>query len=134
MLNRLNPVTIVAGDTGELEPTDVAVASLTTIGEAIDVSHYGSIKVDITNGDNAFDAFSIQGSADGSNYDVLYDASVDFTSPSGILIGTSGNLTALAAATRGWFILDCSSLSSLKVQASANTTISAGVAGAWSAK
>lgn len=123
-----------------LASTTVAVAGLTTIGAAINVLNYEQIMVRIDNSDDTgtaailFDAFEIQASVDGgSNFETLYSSSADYTNPAGILIGTSGDLTILAADTTGWFILNCSGIDQLRVQASADTTQSVGVTGTWSA-
>jgi len=124
------------GVSGVLAATTVSVGSLTTIGEAIDVSRHDRIMVRISNEDAAavvFDQFEIQISPDGANFETAFSATGDYTSPTGILIGCSGDLTGLAAAATGWFILDCRGLDKLQVQASANTTQSVGVTGTWSA-
>jgi len=129
-----------AGKTGTLASTTVAVAGLTTIGAAIDVSNFNQIMVRIDNSDDTgsaailFDAFEIQASVDGgSNFETLYSTAGDYTSPSGILIGTSGDLTILAADATGWFIMDVSGIDQIRCQASADTTQSVGVTGTWSA-
>lgn len=123
-----------------LASTTVAVAGLTTIGAAINVSDFSRIKVVIDNSDDTgsaailFDAFQIQASVDGgSNFETLFSAASDYTSPKGILVGASGNLTVLAADATGWFILDVGGLDQIRVQASADTTQSVGVTGTWSA-
>ncbi len=124
---------------GTLRSTTVAVAGLTTIGGIIRTSDFENIYVRIDNSDDTgsaaivFDAFEIQASSDGTNFDTLYSASGDYTSPSGLLIGCSGDLTILAADAVGWFILDVKGIHSIRVQASANTTQSVGVTGTWSA-
>jgi len=124
-----------------LASTVVAVAGLTTIGDNIQVKNYDQIMVIIDNSDDTgtaavlFDAFEIQHSNDGGvNFETLYSASSDYTSPSGILVGVSSDLTVLAVDARGWFILDCTALDLLRIQASADTTQSVGVTGTWSAK
>ncbi len=129
-----------AGRTGTLASTTVAVAGLTTIGAAIDVSNFNFIKVVIDNSDDTgsaaikFDAFEIQTSSDGgANFETEHSTSGDFTGPTEALIGTSGDLTALAANARGWFRLDVQGIDQIRVQASADTTQSVGVTGTWSA-
>lgn len=123
---------------GSLAATTVAVAGLTTIGAAIDVKNYDQIMVTIDNTDAAaivFDAFEIQASVDaGVSFNTLYAVALDYTSPGGMLIDASGDLTTLAAAAVGWFIMDCKSIDQIRLQASANTTQSVGVTGSWSAK
>lgn len=123
---------------GTLAATTVAVAGLTTLGAAIDVSNYDQIMVVVDNTDAAaivFDAFEIQASVDGgSNFETLYSAAGDYTSPAGLLVDASGDLTVLAAAARGWFVLNCGAIDQLRIQASANTTQSVGVTGTFSGK
>ncbi len=125
-----NPVTIInVGGTGTLASTDVD-GSLTLIG-AITVSEYDRIMVDVLPGAAAFTAFSILISADGTTYSTAYNTSGDFTTPSGILVGTSGDLTILGAATHGWFILDTTGLNSIQIKAQAGSTSLA--TASWSA-
>ena len=50
-------------------------------------------------------------------YVTLYSSSADFTGPTGVLVGTSSDLTALGASSTGWFIIDTNSFESLKVRA-----------------
>ena len=71
---------------------------------------------------NNFDAFEVHGKIhpDG-DYRVLYNVAGDYTSPTGLIIGTSGDLTAQAATTTGWILLDVSPLYGLKIVASAVT-------------
>ncbi len=66
----------------------------------------------------AFDQFVILGRPNvDQDYLTLFNASGDFTSPAGILVGASGDLTALGAGATGWFIIDTGGIKSLKVQA-----------------
>ena len=118
------------GNTGTLASTDVD-GSLTLIGTAIDVIGYDRIMVDVLPGAAAFTAFSILISADGTTYSTAYNTSGDFTTPSGILVGTSGDLTILGAATHGWFILDVTGVNSIQIKAQAGATSLA--TASWSA-
>ena len=120
---------------GTLAATTVAVAGLTTLDKAINTQSMSRIYVEIDNTDAAaivFDAFQIQASADGSTYNAIKSAALDYTSPTGTLLDASGDLTTLAAAAVGWFVLDCSGFDKIRLQASANTTQSVGVTGKWS--
>lgn len=49
----------------------------------------------------------------------LYSSAGSYTSPTGLLIGASGDLTAVAAAGSGWFIMDVRGLFEVTIQASA---------------
>lgn len=120
---------------GTLAATTVAVAGLTTIGAAINTQSMSRIFVRIDNTDAAaiiFDALSVQASTDNVTYDAIKAAAGDFTTPTGVMLDASGDLTALAAATVGWFVLDCSGFNSIRIQASAAVTQSVGVTGKWS--
>ncbi len=127
--------TVLPRTTGTLASTTVALAGLTTIGAAFDVSGFSRLFVQIDNaGANAFDAFEIQGSPDGgTTYEALYSAAGDYTTPAGALVDASGDLTALASGATGWFILDTRGIDYLRIQASAAVGSSAGVTGLWSA-
>ena len=91
-----------AGNTTLLE---VATAGLDQI----------SVQVDVTV--HALDGFVIQGrvSKDGAFFN-LY--TTGYTSPTGLLLAASGDLTAQAASSTGWFILDVRSLYAVRVLAS----------------
>lgn len=95
----------------------VAVAGLTTLLEMC-VEGIERVFCEVVPGANAFDAFSIEGKAhpDGS-WTVLYNSG--FAAPTGILLGTSGDLAALGAGTSGWFLLETKGIYALRVQASA---------------
>ncbi len=68
---------------------------------------------------HALDAFLIQAKFHPSgDYVTLYSSAGSFTSPAGLLLGASGDLTILAAAATGWFILDTRGLYAVRVQCS----------------
>ncbi len=92
-------------------------SSLTTIAEISPLAPTQRIFfTDALTGAN-FNAFQIQGKANVNDaWSVLY--STNYTTPTGILIGTSGDLAALAASSEGWFILDARGLAGIRIQAS----------------
>ena len=66
----------------------------------------------------ALDAFVIQAQFHpGAAFDTLYSAAADFTTPIGILVAASGDLTAQAVGA-GWFIMDVAGISAVRVLAS----------------
>ena len=84
--------------------TSVAVAATLTTILTIDTKHSHQIGVEITEtgGANALDQFVINARFHGGGaYSTLYNASADFTSPSGLMVGASSDLTALAASATG---------------------------------
>jgi hypothetical protein len=54
------------------------------------------------------------------DYITLYSAAADYTAPSGLLIGASGDLTTQAVGS-GWFIMDVRALESVRVLASSGS-------------
>lgn len=104
--------------------TDAAVTvPLATNGDLIelDVSQVARLAIEIKNeGANAFDAFLVQGKVhpDG-NYVPLLSVASDYTTPAGIVVDASGDLTALGAGVTGWLILDVLGFNKIKLQASA---------------
>lgn len=100
----------------------VAVAGTTEIAR-LNVSGFERVFVEITTATNNLDAFSIAGRVDGSeSFHTFYSASTDFTAPTGLLVGASGDLTALAVGS-GWFIMETLGIEELKLTASAATGV-----------
>ena len=92
------------------------------------VTDIDAVTVRINHNGNALDQFSIEGRiADGTSFQVLFDEAADFTSPAGILIGASGDLTSLASGATGWFLLYPKGFKFIRIQVArasgANTTI-----------
>ena len=98
----------------------VATGANTTIFD-MDVSQIARLALQITNpGANALDSFIVQGkvNTDGDLLSILTVAA-DYTTPAGIVVDASGDLTALAAGATGWLILDALAFYKLRVTASA---------------
>jgi len=69
----------------------------------------------------SLDQFQIQGRAHyDDSFQVLYSSG--FASPTGILLGTSSDLAALAAGNSGWFLLEQYGIHEIRVQAAAAVT------------
>ena len=99
----------------------VAVAGTTELLDLL-VEGINEVGIEIVVTVNNLDAFQVHGKVSkDSTYQVLYSAAGDYTTPVGLIIGTSGDLTAQAAATTGWIFLDVSPLYGLKIMASAVT-------------
>lgn len=78
------------------------------------------IFVQFTVATQALDTFLIQAKASAdAAYATLYSAAGHFTAPSGLLVWASGDLTAVAAAGSGAFVMDVRGLHSVRVLASA---------------
>lgn len=105
----------------EAQNLDVAVAvSGNTTLLTLRVFGLERIFVQVTPSDNNFDAFSIAArSCPDAGSSTLYSTSGAFTSPAGLIVAASGDLTALAAAATGWFIMDVRGLWEVTIAASA---------------
>ncbi|MGE5524343.1 MAG: hypothetical protein ACM3SS_11555 [Rhodospirillaceae bacterium] len=99
----------------------------TTVLE-IDVTELEQIFVEVAVATKLLDAFIISGKAhrDGS-YLTLYSAGADFTSPAGLLIDASGDITTQAAGSSGWFLMDVRGLVAVKLQASGGDAVASSV-------
>lgn len=70
----------------------------------------------------ALTQFAIQGRFTGAaSYQTLFNTAGDFTSPTGLIVGASGDLTTQAIGS-GWFIMDCDGLESVRIQAASGTS------------
>lgn len=97
----------------------VAVSGNTTLIQ-LPVNGLERICVQFTVATNNLDAFLIQARASqDATAATLYSAAADFTSPTGLLVGASGDLTTVAAAGSGWFIMDVRGLWDVTILASA---------------
>lgn len=106
----------------------VAAAGLTTLLE-FSCGVINRIFFSMVVASNALDAFAIQAKPhpDSPAYITLYSQAGDFTSPTGLIVATSGDLTAQAVGT-GWFFMDVFGINMLRIQASGN---GASVVGAY---
>jgi hypothetical protein len=94
---------------------EVAQSGLTTLC-TINVENYERLIAQIVVAGQALDAFQIQVQTNGDFFS-LYSTAADFTSPQGLLVGSSGDLTTQAVGT-GWLILDVRGVSHVRLQAS----------------
>jgi len=96
----------------------VAAAGNTTLLD-LDVRDIERIYVQVAPTTNGFDTFivAIQSHSDGA-YSTIASAAADYTAPAGLMVGASADLTTLAAAATGWFILDTRGLARVRIQAS----------------
>ena len=98
---------------------------LTSLIEIFQVNTHGFnfLSAELENSGVVLTGFEISAkfSPDGA-FNVLYDIAADFTSPVGFLLGASGDLTILADAAVGWFILDCRPFYSVQCRAICGTS------------
>lgn len=89
---------------------------LTEVGEFV-VADMDAITFHFSNAGNALDQFVVSGNSikDGT-YEILFNGATDFTSPAGIMIGASGDLTSLADAATGWFLLYPKGFYAIKIE------------------
>ena len=96
----------------------------------IPVESFEQILVEAAVSGKLLDAFTVQVKShpDGS-YLTIASAAGDYTSPTGLMVKASGDITTQAAGTSGWFILDTRGVAWVKVVASsgdaAGSTVSA---------
>jgi hypothetical protein len=84
----------------------------------IDVEFANGLGVEISITAQALDQFTISARYHASgSYQTLYSLAGEYTSPSGILKGTSGDLTAISAGSTGWFIMDVRGIESIQIKA-----------------
>jgi hypothetical protein len=115
-------VGVVIPATGSTNVLTVPVYGMTNLG------------VQVVVGVHALDGFAISARFHrDADFVTLYSSAGSFTTPAGLLIGASGDLTAQAVGT-GWFILDVRGLYEVRVSASGTvddtTTISLYAGGA----
>ena len=107
------------------------LAALTELG-VYNVSDMEQISFHVLNADVTYDQFVISGRfINEGTWEVLFNTAADFTTPAGLLIGTSGDLTTIANTATGWFIMDTASLFEIKVEAASSggastSTVNAG--------
>lgn len=110
------------------EAVTVAQSGNTTLLD-LDVSGLERLAVQLAVTGQALDAFLVQATPPDGTLATYFSAAADFTSPAGLIIDASGDLTVLAAAATGWFVMDVRGLSKVKILASsgniAGSTVSA---------
>lgn len=108
----------------------VAQSGLTDLA-VIDVSDVARLSVEIAVTGQDLDAFLILARFHPSgSYQTLFSTADEFTfvDDVGLLVGTSGDLTAIAASASGWFILDTLGIDAVKLQASSGNVAGSTVA------
>ena len=102
---------------------EIYTKSLTTsqvVVANIDVNHIERLSLEIVS-DNPLATFVINGRLHpAGSYNELYASSEDYSTPSGLLIGTSGDLTSLSGT--GWLIMDTQALDIIQIESSSATT------------
>lgn len=90
--------------------------TLTTIAD-IPTLTMKNLYVTIGVATTALDQFVIQGATkNDATPQTLFITSGDYTGPEGILVGTSGDLTAISAGSTGWFIIEPGGLDFIRVR------------------
>jgi len=95
-------------------------STLTTLVDYV-VASMKRVGINIANAGTLTDQFVLQAQfvEDGA-WHTLFNTAGDFTSPAGILVGASGDLTAIADATSGWFILDTDGIFAIRLRAASS--------------
>ena len=96
-------------------------SSLTTLGDDIEVSELERVSFQLLNTGVLLDQFSILGNhTKEGTMETLYNTAGDFNSPAGLLVATSGDLTAIAHGSTGWFMMDCRGLFAIRIRAASS--------------
>ena len=105
----------IAQVTGKRTEMSTAAATLDEV-LTIPVDGIRTIAVQIAPTVRALDQFAIKGKfhRDGA-FVTLFSAAGDYTSPAGLMIDASWDLTAQGAATIGWFIMDVRGLYEVQI-------------------
>lgn len=105
--------------------TESLTASISDVAN-ISVNHVEVISIELSVTGDPLASFSIYGRFHpAGTYNELYSSSADFNTPTGLLIGTSGDLTVLNST--GWFIMDTRGLDLVKIKGSSSGTTTLGV-------
>ena len=104
----------------QMDCNNLALAVPNSSTQILKIPCLGMDRIFVTVGvaTNALAGFNIQAqaTADGPAQ-TLYSTAGNFTTPSGLLVGASGDLTTLAAGATGWFIMQVSGLAYVIVNA-----------------
>lgn len=108
--------------------TNSALGETLTTLATYDVRDKDRLAVEIAVTDNALDQFVIQIQMHESGSGLTaYSAAADYTSVTGILVGASGDLTAITAGASGWFIIDTRGVRNVIVRAASSSASNSGV-------
>lgn len=120
----VTPGKVIVDATGVVVPA----ASLTTILE-INVDDAAFMGLAVRPVTQAFDQFVVQARmTPDDTYQTILSVAADYTTPAGIVVDASGDLTILGAGASGWLLLNVLPFYSIRVQASAavdSATVSA---------
>lgn len=101
------------------QPVTVPASGNTRLAD-LDVAAFEQLTIQIVVATQALDGFRVSVRPKGGvAYTLMYSASGDYTSPAGLVVDASGDLTALAAGSSGILVLDVSGLDSVRLEASA---------------
>ena len=100
----------------------VTVPASSTLQATYAVGKSGRLMVKLTVVTAALTNFAISARAtSAAAYDTLYNTTADFTTPRGVLVGCSGDLTVQGVGS-GWFIMDVRGMESVRLHATSGGT------------
>ena len=100
----------------------VTVPNTSTLQATFAVGSKVRMMVKLTVATAALTNFAISARATtAAAYDTLYNTTADFTTPRGVLVGCSGDLT-LQGVGAGWFIMDVRGMESVRLHATSGGT------------
>ncbi len=108
---------MISFQTFNTEITTLSDEALTTVA-TFTGANIDRALIDVAVATTALDQFVVQIRANGNSpYQTIYSAASDYTSPAGIMVGASGDLTALTAGSSGWVMLDVFGIESIRLRA-----------------
>ncbi len=111
----VDPGKVIAENVGVTVPA----AGNTTLLE-VPVDDVAFMGLSIAVATQNLDAFLVQGRMSPNDaYQTILSAAADYTTPAGIVVDASGDLTVQAAGTSGWLLLNVLPFHSIRIQASA---------------
>ena len=103
------------------EKYSASVTSSESIVAEITVNNVDKIALELVVASNPLATFVIKGRFHSAGqFNTLYSTTADYTNLTGLLIGTSGDLTALSGT--GWLIMDAGALEVIQIVCSSSST------------
>ena len=106
-LLKIENLSVSVPQSGNTTILEVPVEDISFLGVELDVSSF------------LLDAFIVQGMMHpNGSFSTLYSSAGSYTTPAGLIVGASGDLTALAAGAHGWLLLNVLPLYAVRIQVS----------------
>jgi hypothetical protein len=114
--------------TKAIKELDIDVADASTLIQAIRTTNYSRMACQFVVADFALSAFLIKGQVHPeAPVETLFSSSESYTSPAGLMISCSGDLTAIGAGNTGSFVLDVGGYYEIKLYATSSNEAGSGI-------